>query len=115
MLAFALIFVFTYIYFLNMRLSLLETELYTLWTRVESIKSLVRSKGQNNKFFSLSDDERAVFFKTVVVTGPLFEDFYKACFSKDSDVIATSFQKCAENPELYERIEAALINETTKE
>jgi hypothetical protein len=118
MLALALIFVFTYIYFLNMRLTFLETELFTLWTQIQSIKSLVRSRGQSNKFFSLTDGERAEVFKNVLVTGPLFEDFYKACFSKDADVVSSSFQKCAENPEIYERIEAALnapLNETTKE
>jgi hypothetical protein len=114
MLAFALVIVLTYIYFLNMRLTVLETELFSLYNRLESLKSLVRSKGQSNKFFSLTDAERAGLFKTVAVSGPLFEDFYKACHSKDSDVISLSFQKCAEDPEIFARIEDALSAESVK-
>jgi len=100
---------------MNMRISFLETELFALWTKLESVKRLVKSKGQSSKFFAFSDAERAEFFKTVSVTGPMFEVFYKACYAKDAEVVESSFQKCAEDPELFDRIEAALqdsIHET---
>ena len=101
-----LLVVFVYLYFLNLRLTMLENEVLTLISTVHKVKST--AKNASLDFSKLDEDVRASVFKKAGITGAYFEPLWRACFSKDTEEIESNFQMCTEDPETMAKIKKAL-------
>jgi hypothetical protein len=82
-----------------------EQELFVLWSAVDSLKK--RTLGPR-VFKDLSADERSELHKKVVVSGSLFEPFWRACFSKDALEVSQNFEKCEADVDLMKQVNEVL-------
>lgn len=103
-----LIFVFAYLYFMSLRISLLENEVLSLMSTIQKVKNT--AKNALTPFSTLDEHTRASVFKKAAVSGTYFEPLWRACFSKDAEEIEANFQMCTEDSETMTKIKKALDN-----
>lgn len=87
---------------MNLRLLIMEDELFTLMLSVDSLKKSLFTKDSRplvDTFMKLDLESRAEVFKALShkLTGAKFECFWRACHSVDSEITSKAFQECLED------------------